>query len=276
MLRAARLAARRSSTCASCGCPRESTPRRWYRTRGRRRSSAAVADSVPFVRFRVERVLDGGDYGSPEGGERMLEELRPVFATVPPSAMRMELTRMVSERLELTESLAERDSMTSRERLERWRGRLPVGTSARECRPHRGLAGRSTERAFLRSASRAGARRAALESSTWSSTSPAICCAVRPASARRISSRSGAGLPEDDRGAVCPDRRARRGGRPRVGPPRDARSAAPAAGAGSHRSRDSACAGTGTRRRERAGSAPRARSSASSTTPTERALEETG
>ena len=37
----------------------------------------------------------------------MIEELRPVFATLPPSAMRMELTRMVSSRLALPESLAE-------------------------------------------------------------------------------------------------------------------------------------------------------------------------
>ena len=37
----------------------------------------------------------------------MIEELRPVFATIPPSAMRLELTRMVSGRLALPERLAE-------------------------------------------------------------------------------------------------------------------------------------------------------------------------
>ena len=37
----------------------------------------------------------------------MIEELRPIFATLPPSAMRMELTRLVAGRLELPESLAE-------------------------------------------------------------------------------------------------------------------------------------------------------------------------
>jgi DNA primase len=37
----------------------------------------------------------------------MVADLRPVFATLPPSAMRMELTRLVSGRLGLSESLAE-------------------------------------------------------------------------------------------------------------------------------------------------------------------------
>src|ERR1039458_1016824 len=58
------------------------------------------------ARFRVERVLAGAAHSSPEGRDRMIGELRPVFATLPPSAMRMELTRMVSGRLALPESLA--------------------------------------------------------------------------------------------------------------------------------------------------------------------------
>jgi DNA primase len=68
--------------------------------------AAAIERAVPFVRFRVERALARGETGSPEGRDRILEELRPVFATLPPSAMRMELTRLVSSRLELPESLA--------------------------------------------------------------------------------------------------------------------------------------------------------------------------
>ena len=39
--------------------------------RGRREAMrAAIEASVPFVRFRVERVLAQGDYGSPEGRDR--------------------------------------------------------------------------------------------------------------------------------------------------------------------------------------------------------------
>jgi DNA primase len=52
-------------------------------------------------------VLDAGEHSSPEGRDRMLDELRPIFATMPPSAMRMELTQLVAGRLELPESLAE-------------------------------------------------------------------------------------------------------------------------------------------------------------------------
>jgi DNA primase len=68
---------------------------------------AAVEQAVPFVRFRVERVLASGDQDSPEGRDRMVEQLRPVFAMLAPSTMRLELTRMVSERLALPESLME-------------------------------------------------------------------------------------------------------------------------------------------------------------------------
>jgi DNA primase len=69
--------------------------------------SELVARSVPFVRFRVERVLAGGQDSTPEGRDRMLGELRPIFAELPQSSMRMELTRLVSGKLSLGESVAE-------------------------------------------------------------------------------------------------------------------------------------------------------------------------
>jgi len=69
--------------------------------------AALVEASVPFVRFRVERALAAGALDSPEGRDRVIEELRPVFATLAPSAMRMELTRLVSGRLALSEGLTE-------------------------------------------------------------------------------------------------------------------------------------------------------------------------
>lgn len=62
--------------------------------------------SVPFVRFQVERALAAGDIGSPEGRDTMLGDLRPLLAGLGPSAMRDELTRMVAERLSLSEKLA--------------------------------------------------------------------------------------------------------------------------------------------------------------------------
>ena len=106
MLRASSLAAKRKLELRVVALPDGADPADLVQREGPEEMAAAVAGSVPFVRFRVERVLAGGDHSTPEGRDRMIEELRPVFATLPPSAMRMELTRMVSGRLALPESLA--------------------------------------------------------------------------------------------------------------------------------------------------------------------------
>ena len=81
----------------------------------------------------------GGRESSPEGRDRIIEELRPVFATLPPSAMRMELTRIVSGRLELPERLAEKLlAAAARVRgCSRWAG-LAAGRGRRHARGHAG------------------------------------------------------------------------------------------------------------------------------------------
>jgi DNA primase len=107
MLRAARLAAGRNLELRVVTLPGGKDPAELVQREGPDAVKAAVARSVPFVRFRVERVLAAGDHSSPEGRDRMIDELRPVFAALAPSAMRMELTRLVAGRLELPESLAE-------------------------------------------------------------------------------------------------------------------------------------------------------------------------
>jgi DNA primase len=107
MLRASQLAARRRLELRVVSLPGGMDPAELVQREGPEGIAAAVAQSVPFVRFRVERVLAAGDHSSPEGRDRMVDELRPVFATLAPSAMRMELTRLVAGRLELPESLAE-------------------------------------------------------------------------------------------------------------------------------------------------------------------------
>ena len=68
----------------------------------------AIDRSVAFARFRAEHVLSDGDPSATEDQDRMLERLRPVFAALPPSAARMELTQIVSSRLGLREGIAER------------------------------------------------------------------------------------------------------------------------------------------------------------------------
>ncbi len=107
MLRASSLAAKRKLELRVVPLAQGADPAEMVQRDGPEAIAAAVARSVAFVRFRVERVLAAGDDTSPEGRDRMIEQLRPVFATLPPSAMRMELTRMVSSRLALPESLAE-------------------------------------------------------------------------------------------------------------------------------------------------------------------------
>jgi len=109
MLRASKLAVRRKLELRVVEMPHGADPADLVQREGVEAMNTAVAKSVPFVRFRVERVLAQGDYGSPEGRDRTIEELRPVFSTLPPSAMRMELTRLVSGRLELPESVIERE-----------------------------------------------------------------------------------------------------------------------------------------------------------------------
>jgi DNA primase len=107
MLRASALAAQRKLELRVVSLPAGADPAELIQRDGPEAIAEAVERSVPFVRFRVERVLAAGDQGSPEGRDKILEELRPVFATLPPSAMRLELTQLVSSRLALPESLAE-------------------------------------------------------------------------------------------------------------------------------------------------------------------------
>jgi DNA primase len=107
MLRASKLALSRKLELRVVALPAGTDPAELVQRDGVQAMRTAVAESVPFVRFRVARTLDQGDHGSPEGRDRTIQELRPVFATLPPSAMRMELTRLVASRLELPESVLE-------------------------------------------------------------------------------------------------------------------------------------------------------------------------
>jgi DNA primase len=107
MLRAAGLAAKRNLELRVVPLPAGADPADLIQREGAEAMAAAVEKSVPFVRFRVERVLANGQHSSPEGQDRMLDELRPVFAQLPPGAMRMELARMVSSRLAVPESVIE-------------------------------------------------------------------------------------------------------------------------------------------------------------------------
>jgi DNA primase len=107
MLRAAGLAAERKLELRVVELPSGKDPAELIQREGAGAMEQAVERSVPFVRFRVQREIAAGDSDSPEGRDRIVEALRPVFATLPPSAMRMELTTLVANELSLPESLLE-------------------------------------------------------------------------------------------------------------------------------------------------------------------------
>ena len=145
MLKAARLAARRELELRVVELPTGTDPADLLQRDGAGAMGELVARSAPFVRFRVERVLAGGQDSTPEGRDRMLAELRPIFAELPQSAMRMELTRLVSGKLGLNEGLAE-GLLTAKQDT-----RPSVGAGRSSARVEmRVLSGREdTERAFL-------------------------------------------------------------------------------------------------------------------------------
>jgi DNA primase len=152
MLRAASLAEKRKLELRVVALPAGADPAELLQRDGPEAMEAAVKESVPFVRFRVERVLANGDHSSPEGQDRMIDALRPVFAMLQPSAMRMELTRMVSSRLAVPESVFEKQLASAGERRGAGPrdGQAPARTAGVAGGRGGALSGREdTERAFL-------------------------------------------------------------------------------------------------------------------------------
>lgn len=142
MLKAYRMAQQRKLELRVVELPQGADPAELVQSGGAQAVVDAVSRSLPFVRFRVERALVTGDDSTPEGRDRMLAELRPIFAGLAPSAMRMELMRLVSGRLGLSETLAER--LLAPGARDSARPAQPAGASARAL-----SARERSERAFL-------------------------------------------------------------------------------------------------------------------------------
>ena len=105
MLRAARVAAGRKLELRVVPLPPGSDPADLVQAQGGPAVAALVESSVPFVRFRVERALATATIANAEGKDRVIDDLRPVFASLPPSVMRQELQHLVADRLDLDEAL---------------------------------------------------------------------------------------------------------------------------------------------------------------------------
>ncbi|MDQ6803413.1 MAG: DNA primase [Actinomycetota bacterium] len=103
MLRAARLASGRNLELRVVALPEGADPADLVQKEGVDAMRARVEQSVPFVVFQVQRILDRADTSSGEGRDRAFTELRPVLADVPASSLRDELVQRVAGRLELPE-----------------------------------------------------------------------------------------------------------------------------------------------------------------------------
>jgi DNA primase len=107
MLKAFRLANKRNLELRVVMLPAGADPAELIQRDGAEAMKSAVEGSISFVRFRAERVLASGDPSNSEDQDRMIDELRPVFAELPQSALRMELTQTVDSRMALRDGLAE-------------------------------------------------------------------------------------------------------------------------------------------------------------------------
>jgi DNA primase len=107
MLKAFRLANKRNLELRVVMLPAGADPADLIQRDGAAAMKSAVEGSISFVRFRAERVLASGDPSNSEDQDRMIDELRPVFAELPQSALRMELTQTVDSRMALRDGLAE-------------------------------------------------------------------------------------------------------------------------------------------------------------------------
>ncbi len=181
MLRSARVAARKRLELRVVELPDGADPAELIQREGPEAMEAAVKNAVAFVRFRVERVLQDGDHSTAEGRDRMLEQLRPLFAELPESAMRMELTTLVANRLALKDRLAERAlSATAGPSGSRAPGSRPQGGGGADGR--RPAGGGAAARWQLRGPS--CRHRRTPNGPSWPSASPT------PRTARRCSTRS--------------------------------------------------------------------------------------
>jgi DNA primase len=108
MLKAFRLANKRNLELRVVMLPVGTDPADLIQRDGAAAMQDAVKRSISFVSFRAERVLASGDPSNAEEQDRMIDELRPVFAELPPSALRMSLTQTVDSRMALPDGLAEK------------------------------------------------------------------------------------------------------------------------------------------------------------------------
>jgi DNA primase len=101
MLRAARVARGESLDLRVVQMPEGLDPADLVRVKGRDEVERLLARSQPFVQFNVRRTVAKGDLSTPEGKQRVLDEVAPIMADVGPGIVRDELMRFLSDRLDV-------------------------------------------------------------------------------------------------------------------------------------------------------------------------------
>lgn len=104
MLRAAQLTDQRKLELRVVPLPEGTDPAELIEGAGADALRARVAESVPFVAFHVERVLERNDTRSAEGREQAFRQLLPALKNLRRGLFGDELLRRVAGRLELTEA----------------------------------------------------------------------------------------------------------------------------------------------------------------------------
>jgi DNA primase len=105
MLRAAEVAKGRSIELRVVPLPAGLDPADLVARDGADAMRALVERSVRFEEFRVDAALAAGDLSSAEGKDRVLADVRPVFAALGPSVLRDDLLRKLADRLDVTPEL---------------------------------------------------------------------------------------------------------------------------------------------------------------------------
>jgi len=106
MLRAARVAEGRKLELRVATLPPGRDPAELIQQDGAAAVTRLVEDSVPFVRFRLGRIISQGDVQDAEGKDRVIAQIRPILSAMPPSVLREDLARRVADRLHLSPSIA--------------------------------------------------------------------------------------------------------------------------------------------------------------------------
>jgi DNA primase len=105
MLRVQRAAAGRGIDLKVVRLPDDKDPCDLLLEEGPDSFATRAREAISFLQFQVESVMEGADVSSAAAKDRLIAGLRPVLATVGPSAERDEQVRRVADRLQLSEHL---------------------------------------------------------------------------------------------------------------------------------------------------------------------------